>query len=143
MDETILAMLHELQEARRGTEDNLPAMMPLSRYREAPPQPEELIEGILRRGHKMLISGGSKAGKSFLLMELCVAIAEGGLWLDTFRYRKGRVLYVNLEIDHASAVILAPCQNAVSFLGADTFFVLSNYFPFRRFLESLLFESYR
>ena len=104
MDETILARLHELQEARRGTEDNLPAMMPLSRYREAPPQPEELIEGILRRGHKMLISGGSKAGKSFLLMELCVAIAEGGLWLDTFRCRKGRVLYVNLEIDHASAV---------------------------------------
>lgn len=67
-----------------------------------PPLPEELIEGILRRGHKMLISGSSKAGKSFLLMELCAAIATGGEWLG-FRCRQGRVLYVNLEIDRASA----------------------------------------
>lgn len=69
---------------------------------DPPPLPEVLIEGILRRGHKMLISGSSKAGKSFLLMELSVALATGGEWLG-FRCRKGRVLYVNLEIDRASA----------------------------------------
>ena len=51
----------------------------------------------------MLISGSSKAGKSFLLMELCIAIAEGTEWLG-FDCKKGRVLYVNLEIDPASAV---------------------------------------
>ena len=66
-----------------------------------PPLPEELIEGILRRGHKMLISGSSKAGKSFLLIELAIAIAEGRDWLG-FPCKKGRVLYVNLEIDPAS-----------------------------------------
>lgn len=87
-----------------GVSDELPGMVPLSAYKDAPPAlPEELIEGILRRGHKMLISGSSKAGKSFLLMELCVAIAEGVPWLG-FRCKKGRVLYVNLEIDPASAV---------------------------------------
>ena len=87
-----------------GVTDELPDMEPLSAYAENPPVlPEELIKGILRRGHKMLISGSSKAGKSFLLMELCVAIAEGRPWLG-FPCKKGRVLYVNLEIDPASAV---------------------------------------
>lgn len=87
-----------------GVTDELPDMVSLSVYKDAPPElPEELISGILRRGHKMLISGSSKAGKSFLLMELCVSLAEGIPWLG-FSCRKGRVLYVNLEIDLASAV---------------------------------------
>lgn len=87
-----------------GVTDELPGMVSLSEYKDTPPKPpEELIQGILRRGHKMLISGSSKAGKSFLLMELCIAIAEGTKWLG-FKCRKGRVLYVNLEIDPASAI---------------------------------------
>lgn len=87
-----------------GVTDELPDMETLSAYKDAAPAlPEELIGGILRRGHKMLISGSSKAGKSFLLMELCVAIAEGREWIS-FKCKKGRVLYVNLEIDPASAI---------------------------------------
>lgn len=87
-----------------GVTDELPDMVPLSAYWDDPPElPEVLIESILRRGHKMLISGSSKAGKSFLLMELCVAIAEGRKWLN-FQCQQGRVLYVNLEIDPASAM---------------------------------------
>lgn len=87
-----------------GVTDELPDMVPLSQYQDDPPiLPEELIEGILRRGHKMLISGSSKAGKSFLLMELCICIAEGKKWLG-FPCRKGRILYVNLEIDPPSAI---------------------------------------
>lgn len=87
-----------------GVSDELPDMVSLGTYKDAPPAlPEELITGILRRGHKMLISGSSKAGKSFLLMELCIAIAEGTHWLG-FPCKKGRVLYVNLEIDPASAI---------------------------------------
>lgn len=65
------------------------------------PLAPELIEGVLRCGHKMLISGSSKAGKSFLLMELCVALSEGKAWLG-FKCRKSRVLYINFEIDEAS-----------------------------------------
>ena len=87
-----------------GVSDELPDMVSLDTFKDNPPElPEELITGILRRGHKMLISGSSKAGKSFLLMELCIAIAEGKSWLG-FQCKKGRVLYVNLEIDPASAI---------------------------------------
>ena len=87
-----------------GVNDEMPDMETLAEYKDNPPiLPEELIQGILRRGHKMLISGSSKAGKSFLLMELCIAIAEGVKWIG-FNCRKGRVLYVNLEIDPASCI---------------------------------------
>ena len=92
------------QDFAEGASDELPEMAPLAKFVENPPPlPEPLIEGILRRGHKMLISGSSKAGKSFLMMELCIAIAEGRRWLS-FPCRKGRVLYINLEIDPASAI---------------------------------------
>lgn len=65
----------------------------------APP----LIEGVLRQGHKMLIAGPSKAGKSYALIEMCIAIAEGRKWLG-WQCAKGRVLYVNLELDRASCL---------------------------------------
>ena len=88
-----------------GVTDELPDMVTLDMYREKPPVlPEELIKGVLRCGHKMLISASSKAGKSFALMELCVAFAEGASWLG-FPCKKGRVLYVNLEIDPASCIM--------------------------------------
>ena len=87
-----------------GMRDELPDMTVLADYADHPPEPpEELIAGVLRHGHKMLISGSSKAGKSFLLMELCIALAEGTAWLG-FPCRKGRVLYINLEIDPASCI---------------------------------------
>ena len=71
--------------------DNLPEL--------APP----LIEGVLRQGHKMLVAGPSKAGKSYALIELCCAIAEGRHWLS-WQCAQGRVLYVNLELDRASCL---------------------------------------
>ena len=85
-----------------GATDELPALRSSTEAFTNPlVLPEELIEGVLRKGHKMLISGSSKAGKSFLLMELSAAIAAGREWLG-FHCRKGRVLYINLEIDPAS-----------------------------------------
>ena len=87
-----------------GVTDELPGMVSLSEYKDNPPTlPEELIKGILRCGHKMLLSGSSKAGKSFLLMELRIAIAEGSKWLG-FDCKQGRVLYINLEIDPTSCI---------------------------------------
>lgn len=62
-----------------------------------------LIDGVLRQGHKMMLGGPSKAGKSFALIELCVSIAEGVPWLG-FGCAQGRVLYVNLELDRASCL---------------------------------------
>lgn len=65
----------------------------------APP----LIDGVLRQGHKMLIAGPSKAGKSFALIGMCVSIAEGVPWFG-WDCAQGRVLYVNLELDRASCL---------------------------------------
>lgn len=87
-----------------GANDELPSLTNLADELKSPPKlPEELIEGVLRCGHKMLISGSSKAGKSFLLMELAVALSEGVTWLG-FKCKKSKVLYVNLEIDPASCI---------------------------------------
>lgn len=85
--------------------DNLPGMERLSAsWNNMPDMADPLIDGILRKGHKMLLAGPSKAGKSFALIELAIAIAEGRKWLDTFQCAQGRVLYVNLELDRASCL---------------------------------------
>lgn len=68
---------------------NPPAMAPV------------LIDGILRQGHKASLTGPSKAGKSFALMELAIDIAEGMNWMGC-RCAQGDVLYINMEIDDAS-----------------------------------------
>lgn len=87
-----------------GIENPLPEIVSLSDFAENIPEPpEEIIHGVLRRGHKALIAGPSKAGKSFLLMELCVAFATGGEWLG-LKCKKGKILYINLEIDKRSCV---------------------------------------
>lgn len=65
---------------------------------------DQLIEGVLRKGHKMLIAGPSKAGKSFSLIELCIAISNGLLWMGQFQCTKGKVLYVNFELDERSCI---------------------------------------
>lgn len=62
-----------------------------------------LIENVLRQGHKLLLAGPSKAGKSYALIELCCSIAEGRAWLG-FDCAQGKVLYVNLELDRASCL---------------------------------------
>lgn len=69
--------------------------------RVKPPLKPEQIEGILRLGHKMLVTSSSKAGKSFLMLDLAIALANGREWLG-HKCMQGDVLYVNLEIDDAS-----------------------------------------
>lgn len=84
--------------------DNLPDPENLaSEWDNMPPLSPALIDGVLRQGHKMLLAGPSKAGKSFLLIELCLAIAEGKQWIG-FNCAQGRVMYVNLELDKASCL---------------------------------------
>jgi len=84
--------------------DNLPDFEELSDIWDNMPElAPELISGILRKGHKMLLAGPSKAGKSFLQIELAISIAEGRPWLG-HRCTQGRVLYVNLELDRASCL---------------------------------------
>lgn len=94
----------EWQEWIEGVNDDLPEPESLENVWEDLPELSPcLIENVLRRGHKMLIAGPSKAGKSFLLIELCIAIAEGRKWLN-WECAQGKVLYVNLELDRASCL---------------------------------------
>lgn len=94
----------EWKEWTEAVNDDLPDFEELViEWNNLPELAPELIEGVLREGHKMLIAGPSKAGKSFDLIELAIAIAEGGRW-HGFRCHQGRVLYVNLELDRASCL---------------------------------------
>lgn len=94
----------EWQEWIKGIHDDLPEPENMSEaWDNLPELAEPLIAGVLRKGHKMLLAGPSKAGKSFGLIELSIAIAEGRKWIG-WQCTKGRVMYVNLELDRASCL---------------------------------------
>lgn len=94
----------EWREWIEAVNDDLPDPEPLkSVWDNLPALAAPLIDGVLRQGHKMLLAGPSKAGKSFSLIELCIAIAEGASWFG-WPCTQGRVLYVNLELDRASCL---------------------------------------
>ncbi|MBQ3760909.1 MAG: AAA family ATPase [Clostridia bacterium] len=85
-----------------GINDDLPDIDTFD-MQNIPELAPELIRGILRHGHKLLLSGPSKAGKSYALIELCIAIAEGRTWLG-MECDQGSVLYINLELDKSSCM---------------------------------------
>ena len=68
--------------------------------RNIPPDVGDLLEGRLAFGGKMILSAPSKADKSWLAINLAETIAVGGKLLGV-QARKGRVLYVNLEVRRA------------------------------------------
>lgn len=94
----------EWEEWIEEVNDDLPDPEPLTDvWDNLPDLAPPLIDGVLRQRHKMLLAGPSKAGKSFLLIQLAIALAEGEHWLG-WPCTRGRVLYVNLELDRASAL---------------------------------------
>lgn len=91
---------------RAEEDDDLPEIEKFSSIYENLPRLAPVLigtedRGILRQGHKGMLAGQSKAGKSFALLQLGLAVATGGTWLG-YPCTQGRVLYVNLEIDAAS-----------------------------------------
>ena len=60
--------------------------------------PPILIEGILHKGCKMIISGSSKAGKTLGLMHLGLAAANGLSWLGHNINRQCKVVYLDFEL---------------------------------------------
>ncbi len=98
------ASWNEWRDWIEGVNDDLPDPEALAAvWDDLPALAAPLIEGVLRQGHKMLLAGPSKAGKSYSLIELCICLAEGRPWLG-FGCARGRVLYVNLELDRASCL---------------------------------------
>jgi hypothetical protein len=86
--------LDDRPEERRIT---LPDFVDLSQVTIPPIQPSFLIDRLLYKGDKLLVSGASKAGKSLLLLELAYAVATGTEWLG-YQCTQGTVVYINFEI---------------------------------------------
>lgn len=98
------ASWNEWHEWIESVNDDLPEPESLKDvWEDLPELSPPLIENVLRQGHKMLVAGPSKAGKSFALIELCCAISEGRSWLG-WQCSRGKILYVNLELDRASCL---------------------------------------
>lgn len=68
----------------------------MAELRERVGPPEWLIKGILPKSELGMLFGASTAGKSFVLMDMCAAIARGVDW-NGRRVKKGRVLYIVAE----------------------------------------------
>ena len=85
-----------------GVNDDLPDVENAAEWWDSVPDLNpELIHNVLRQGDKMLVTGPSKAGKSFSMLELAIAIAEGRRWMG-IQCAKGRVMYINLELHDSS-----------------------------------------
>lgn len=76
----------------------LPAIIRAKDLVEAPPpEPPMLIHGLLHRGEKLLFGAGSKAGKTWVSLDVALSVARGLPFMD-LKTEQGRVLYVNLEL---------------------------------------------
>jgi hypothetical protein len=75
----------------------IPAIDVATLSREDVSLPDSLIKGLLYRGTKMVIAGGSKSYKSWLLMHLGYCMAHAQTWLG-FETLRSHVCYCNLEL---------------------------------------------
>ena len=63
-------------------------------------KPSELVSGLLHQGTKGVLASGSKAGKTWVLLDLALSVATGTKFLR-WETTKGRVLFINFEIQRA------------------------------------------
>lgn len=83
----------------RGTP--LPEIVDAATFSAEPlPEPDTLIKGLVHRGTKIVVGGGSKSFKTWVLLDAAVCVAYGRSWLG-YECVPGRVLFVNLEIQAA------------------------------------------
>ncbi|MCX5693525.1 MAG: AAA family ATPase [Candidatus Omnitrophica bacterium] len=85
---------------------SVPRLSPLSLSeffgKDIPPV-EYIIEGMLQREGRTMISASMNVGKSFFLQNLALAIASGqAKFLDKFEVKKAHVLYLDLEMGESA-----------------------------------------
>ena len=81
---------------------NLPSRKDMATlmYDAMPAEPEQLVKGLLHRASKLVLGGTSKGRKTWALIDLAVSVATGSdFW--GFPTQKGRVCYINFEIQEA------------------------------------------
>lgn len=102
-DEPILSIEDALkQKLSKDTSYNLKIEHSTS-FVNPPLLPTELVKGLLRFGHKLVLAGPPDSGKTSLMLGLGLSVSQGKSWLglDT---TESHVLYVNLELDPISVV---------------------------------------
>lgn len=75
----------------------LPEELTMQFLLNPPPKKIPIITNYLREGEAMLLSGNPKAGKSFLIVQLAIAVATGGKWIG-MACQKKQVLYIDAEL---------------------------------------------
>lgn len=66
--------------------------------RDFPRLRRPLIDGLLREGETMNIIAAPKTGKSWLTIDLALAVATGGLWLGAYRAERSPALILDNEL---------------------------------------------
>ena len=83
------------------TKDSLPPILDAAEWITQPLElPPDLVWGLLHRGSKLVLGGGSKTFKTWTLLDLAISVAAGEPWLSC-KTTKGKVLYLNFEIPPA------------------------------------------
>src|SRR4029453_2011882 len=89
----------QLTELRGPLRGDLPPMEDAAEVISKPiVVPLDVIVAILHRGEKMVLGGASKTFKTWTLIDLAVSVATGTDWLGKFATKRGRGLYINLEL---------------------------------------------
>ena len=91
----------DLLNVTRATNGNLPTILDAAEWLATPAElPSELVCGLLHRGSKLVMGGGSKTFKTWTLLDLAISVSAGVPWLSCNTF-KGKVLYLNFEIPPA------------------------------------------
>ncbi|MEI6561595.1 MAG: AAA family ATPase [Verrucomicrobiota bacterium] len=80
-------------------------------------EPEVLVDGLIHRGTKVSLAGGSKSYKTWTLLDLALSVAAGVSWWDR-PVHQGKVLYINFEIHRG--FMLKRIQTLLTAKGIDT-----------------------
>ena len=99
----------------------LPPIVNADNFMKSPcNEPEQVIGGVLHKGGKLVIGGGSKGRKTWSLLHLACAVSTGGKWWG-FDCNQGRALYVNFELaDYACHHRLRTIEEALNISGENS-----------------------
>lgn len=80
-----------------------------------------VIEGLLREGETMNLIASPKTGKSWLVLDLAIAVATGRPWLGRFPTVAGDVLIIDNELHGETSANRIPKVAKARGLGTDDF----------------------
>lgn len=106
--------LDEYMNAKGNKHDGASAVEPLRTksvrqlINECPELRRPLIHGLLREGETMNVIASPKVGKSWLVLDLALAVATGRRWLDAFECERGDVLIIDNELHQETSAHRIP-----------------------------------